>query len=171
MVIQVNKELCGGCGVCVDACSVGAILLVDQWAVIDDALCTACEACIGACPNEAITMRSVPEPSVSIVTPPVAESRVVPVREQATLPETAVPASGARPWAGAALAFLRSEIAPRLVDVLITALERRLSRPTTTTIAPTSLSSRTPTAKTSGERRQARYRGGCTGNKNHKERR
>jgi len=96
---------------------------------------------------------------------------MVPVRDQAALPETAAPARGLAPLAGAALAFLGREIAPRLADALIAALERRLARPTTTSIAPASSSSRSPTAQGRGEQRQARYRGGRIGYKNHKERR
>jgi Fe-S-cluster-containing hydrogenase component 2 len=171
MVIQVNQELCAGCGVCVDACSAGAIQLVDQRAVIDDALCTQCEACADACPNEAITALSIPARSVSIVALPAAGSHLVPGRDQAALPEMAAPARGLATLAGAALAFLGSEVAPRLADVLIDALERRLARPATTTVAPVSTSSRSHTARSRGERRQARYRGGCTGNRNPKERR
>jgi NAD-dependent dihydropyrimidine dehydrogenase PreA subunit len=175
MIIQVNQDLCAGNGVCVEACPVGAIQLVDQRAVIYDALCTQCEACLDACPSEAITARSILKPSVSIMTLPAAESRPVPVRDQAALPETATPARGLAPLAGAALAFLGREVAPRLADALVAALERRLARSPTTTITPASSFSRRPTAKSGGERRQARYRCGRlsfrTGNRNHKERR
>jgi len=54
MTIKVNQELCAGCGVCVDACSVEAIQMVDYRAKIDDALCTQCGVCMDACPNGAI---------------------------------------------------------------------------------------------------------------------
>ena len=54
MVMQVNKELCAGCSVCVEICPVGAIQFVDKRAWIDTVICTACEACMEACPNEAI---------------------------------------------------------------------------------------------------------------------
>lgn len=171
MVIQINQESCDGCGVCVEACSVGAIQLVDPQVMIDDALCTQCEACIDACPNGAITALSVPARSTSIMALPAAESRMVPARDQVALPEKAASARGLAPLAGAALTFLGREIAPRLTDVLIAALERRLARPTTTSIAPAASSSRSPTAKSRGEQRQARYRGGRAANGNHKERR
>ena len=171
MVIQVNQELCTGCGVCLEACTVRAIQLVDQRAVIEDAVCTQCETCMDACSNGAITALSISARSAPVAALLAAESRIVPARDQAALPETAAPARSLALLAGAALAFLGREVAPRLADVLIAALERRLARPTTTAFAPLSTSSRSLTAQGRGERRQARYRRGRAGNRNHKERR
>ena len=171
MVIQVNEELCTGCGVCIDACSVGAIQLVGQRAVIDDALCTACEACIEACSNEAISTRSIPEPSLSIVTLPAAEARPVPALKKVVLPEAVTSTRSLVPLAGAALAFLGREVAPRLVDVVVNTLECRLARSTTTTVSPVSTSTRVRTTRGRGERKQVRYRSGRTDNRNHKGRR
>ena len=54
MAIIINKEECSGCGVCMDACSVGAIYLVDKKAHVDQALCTLCGNCIENCPMQAI---------------------------------------------------------------------------------------------------------------------
>jgi len=172
MVIQVNQESCDSCGICVDACSVGAIQLVDQRAVIDEALCTQCEACTDACPNGAITALSVPARKLAIAALPAAESQIVPVQTRVAPLKTTSPARGLMPLVGAALTFLGREVTPRLADVMIAALERRLARPTTTAVALTSAPSRNLASQGRGEqRKQARYRGGRTGNRNHKERR
>jgi len=171
MIIRVNREICDGCGVCAEACSVEAIQLVEQQAVIDEELCTQCEACIAACPNGSIAALPIPVSSTSIVALPVVESRMIPALTQKTLPETATPTRGLAPLAGAALAFLGREVAPRLADVLITALERRFAHPLSTAIAPASPPSRSQTARDKGERKQARFRGGRAGNRNHRERR
>ena len=162
MFFQINQELCDGCGTCVEACSVGAIQLVEQRPVIDDALCTQCEVCIAACPNGAIAVLSIPTRSVPIAVLPAAESTMISVPAQTVLLKTETPARGFAPLAGAALAFLGREVAPRLADVLLTALERRLARPITTVTAPVSPSLLGQIARSRGERRQARYRGGRT---------
>lgn len=58
--IDVNQDLCSGCGICVALCSYGAIKLVESdkgvVAVIDDPKCKRCGVCSTACPSEAITI-------------------------------------------------------------------------------------------------------------------
>jgi hypothetical protein len=154
-----------------DDCSVGAIQLVDQRAVIDNTLCTECQACIEACPNGAIIALAVPGLSAPIKELPVTALHRVSIQDQVILPGKAAPDRGLAPLAGAALAFLGSDVAPRLVDILITALERRSARPTTTAVTPLFTSSRVLTTQIRGKRKQARYRGGRIGNRNLKERR
>jgi NAD-dependent dihydropyrimidine dehydrogenase PreA subunit len=171
MVMQVNQELCAGCGACMEACPVGAIHLMDQCAAIDDGLCTQCEACMDACPSGAITALSVPARSTPVVALSTIENRIVPAPKQTVLPETVTPTIGVVSLTGAALAFLGREVAPRLVDVLINVLERRLERPTMTATAPLATSNRGFGKQGRGVRRQARYRGGRNYTGNHKERR
>ena len=50
-IIEIDEELCDGCGQCVIACAEGAIKIIDGKAkVISDNLCDGLGACIGDCP-------------------------------------------------------------------------------------------------------------------------
>jgi Pyruvate/2-oxoacid:ferredoxin oxidoreductase delta subunit len=171
MVLQVNQELCAGCGVCIDACSVEAIHMVDQQVVIDDALCTQCEACIVACSYGAITAVSAPARSAPIVALPEVVSSMTPASAPKALPETVTTGRGMTSWAGAVFAFLGSEVAPRLVDMLMNVLERRLAQPRTIPMTPLATPSRNIANPNRGIRRQVRNRGRRIGNRNYKERR
>ena len=171
MVLQVNQELCAGCGVCMEACSIGAIQLVDQRAVIDVVLCTQCDACVDACPNGAITALLEPAQLMPTLALTVTETQTNPTPTRAALPAAEPSNHSLAGLAGTALAFLGREVAPRLVDVLVTALERRLTKPATSVRTPLSASSNSLTRTSRGIRRQARYRGGRTSYRNHEERR
>ncbi len=50
----VHKELCDGCGLCVDACPLNAISIEDGVAVINELVCKGCGQCLSACPTEAL---------------------------------------------------------------------------------------------------------------------
>jgi NAD-dependent dihydropyrimidine dehydrogenase PreA subunit len=171
MAVKIDPALCAGCGVCAEACLNGAIYLLDRRAEVDEALCTQCLACIDACPNGAITAISEPAPSMSIIDQPAAETKIIPASPSALEPETPAPLRGLAPLAGAALAFLGREVAPRLVDMLFAALEHRLAQPAAGAITSSSTSSSVPVAGRRGVQRQARYRSGRFGNRNHRGRR
>jgi Fe-S-cluster-containing hydrogenase component 2 len=53
-VILIDEDKCSGCGVCVEACPEGAIVLRDSAAAIERHLCTGCAVCLAACPQAAI---------------------------------------------------------------------------------------------------------------------
>jgi len=54
-IIEINEELCDGCGQCIIGCAEGAMELVDGKAkVISDNLCDGLGACIGECPTGAL---------------------------------------------------------------------------------------------------------------------
>jgi ferredoxin len=50
----INKELCTGCQLCIDECSVGAISMEEDIAVIKEDECIRCGVCHDVCPEEAI---------------------------------------------------------------------------------------------------------------------
>jgi len=54
-IIDIDEELCDGCGQCVIACAESAIEIIDGKAkVISDNLCDGLGACIGDCPQGAL---------------------------------------------------------------------------------------------------------------------
>jgi NAD-dependent dihydropyrimidine dehydrogenase PreA subunit len=54
-IIEINEELCDGCGQCVTGCAEGALAIIDDKAhVISDNLCDGLGACIGECPTGAL---------------------------------------------------------------------------------------------------------------------
>ncbi len=56
-IIQINEELCDGCGLCVPACDEGAIQVIDGKArVVAEKYCDGLGACLGECPQGAISI-------------------------------------------------------------------------------------------------------------------
>ena len=54
-IIEIDEDLCDGCGQCVPACSEGAIRIVDGKArVVEDMFCDGLGACLGECPIGAL---------------------------------------------------------------------------------------------------------------------
>jgi NAD-dependent dihydropyrimidine dehydrogenase PreA subunit len=135
MVIQIDQELCTGCGSCMQACTHGAILLRDERAMIDQALCMQCEACMEACPNQAIRAIALPLNRSSNIAVPTAEIQIVPVKNQPVMIEERGSKSSLAPLAATALMFLGREVLPKLVDTLIKELERRLAEPATVSLS------------------------------------
>lgn len=54
-IIKIDKELCNGCGICVEACHEGAIQMVNGKAeLVSDKYCDGLGDCLPACPTGAI---------------------------------------------------------------------------------------------------------------------
>jgi ferredoxin len=80
---KLSKELCRGCGKCIDVCPVGALGLVSaadphkptrRTARLEDTLCLGCGVCVRNCPQKALLLESRPQ---RVITPVDSVHRVV----------------------------------------------------------------------------------------------
>jgi Pyruvate/2-oxoacid:ferredoxin oxidoreductase delta subunit len=56
-IIQIDEELCTGCGICIPNCPEGALQIIDDKArLVSDMFCDGLGACLGECPEDAITI-------------------------------------------------------------------------------------------------------------------
>lgn len=56
-IIEIDEELCNGCGECVPSCEEGAIQIVDGKArLLAEKYCDGLGACLGECPADALTV-------------------------------------------------------------------------------------------------------------------
>lgn len=54
-IIEIDEELCDGCGQCVPDCAEGSLIIVDGKAkLVEDKLCDGLGACLGSCPQGAL---------------------------------------------------------------------------------------------------------------------
>lgn len=54
-IIEIDEELCNGCGLCVPDCAEGSLVIIDGKAkMISDNLCDGLGACLGSCPTGAL---------------------------------------------------------------------------------------------------------------------
>lgn len=158
-------EECTGCGACVAACRTGAIRLTGSAVEIDATLCNECGACVAACPTGAL-VETVTTAALAVTGPsgaqvPAVTAPVLAVARPSGTQAPVVTGPAYRrlvPLAGATMAFLGREVAPRLLDLLITTLERRLDAPVAASGAAPQVSRGVAEPRGPGLRR--RYRGG-----------
>lgn len=56
-IIEINEDLCTGCGLCIPGCAEGALAIIDGKArIVRDMYCDGLGACIGHCPEGALTI-------------------------------------------------------------------------------------------------------------------
>lgn len=56
-IVQIDEEICDGCGECVPSCAEGAIQIIEGKArLVSDVYCDGLGACLGHCPQDAITV-------------------------------------------------------------------------------------------------------------------
>lgn len=154
-MITIYAERCDGCGACLEVCPHGALFLIEDKAVVDEALCRECEACVSACPTEAIVVveqRITAEPSRVPVMRPEPEVRI------AESPPSQVPLRvRVLPVVGAALSWAGRELVPRLAYYLLDELDRRAATQPSSRIARGGQSS---DRAGRGRKQRHRHRGG-----------
>lgn len=58
-MIQIDEDKCDGCGICIDACHEGALVIIDGKAkVVKDDYCDGLGDCLPVCPQEAISFET-----------------------------------------------------------------------------------------------------------------
>jgi NAD-dependent dihydropyrimidine dehydrogenase PreA subunit len=141
--VWVDVARCTGCGACVDVCSVGAMVLIDDKAHVNEETCTGCEACVDACPEDAV------QPLVRGELVPVPERPAPAVRQPSALTETA----------SAALVATGVGLLAKAARTLKRAAGRWLTQGTTPT-SPSAKATLSPDVGNgrSGRGRQARHR-------------
>ncbi len=144
--VIVNKELCQGCGACVEACPNAAIHLRDGIAFIDRSKCSFCQSCMDVCPTGALEVNRATQPAVL---PKPVSMEVVRANLELGRPPSK------ESWGMAALSLLGQHVLPRIVDVLLAYLERRSA---TTAQDQKSIALRTETHYPLRRRRQRRGR-------------
>jgi NAD-dependent dihydropyrimidine dehydrogenase PreA subunit len=56
-IVQIDEELCNGCGQCIPNCAEGALQIIDGKAkIVKDMYCDGLGACLGHCPQGALTV-------------------------------------------------------------------------------------------------------------------
>ena len=73
-IIEVDKELCIGCGLCKNDCPVNNIIIENKKSVIKKQDCLMCGHCAAICPTKAITLTGFDEPPIELTNKPKLDS-------------------------------------------------------------------------------------------------
>ncbi len=126
-MIQIDEQLCTGCGTCVNVCPKGAISLQGGVATLTVERCDNCGACADACTQGAILLVERVEPgSQMLMTRPTAQPSV----PAATMPSGPLVTHQRTSFLPLMASFLRwagTALAPHLADIALQVLDRRVT--------------------------------------------
>lgn len=63
-LLEIKRDACTGCGLCIDACPFGALSLDGERIITVSEACTGCGACVPVCPTAALSLPEVEKKSV-----------------------------------------------------------------------------------------------------------
>lgn len=123
-MIYVNETVCDGCGLCVEACPTGALVLLNHRAYILQNLCEECQTCVYTCPRGAILTTEAQEVSHDVIrvqTP--SADHLSPQTEQS---EQAPHRDVILPALGSILLWTGRELLPRLADLALAYIDQKI---------------------------------------------
>ncbi len=124
-MIQIDEQLCTGCGTCVDGCPQGAISLDGGVAVWSAERCNGCGVCVDACPQRAILLVETVAPEAETVMKQPALRAPTTMVTAPAAPLAAPRPTSLWPLMGSFLRWAGMELAPRLADVALKVWSRR----------------------------------------------
>jgi NAD-dependent dihydropyrimidine dehydrogenase PreA subunit len=127
-MITVSYQKCTGCGECLQYCPNEAIFLQNNKAVIDQDRCDECTACMEACPEGAIILTQYEESEI-VKTVKLVEDSPAKIHQRPIQATSNSIRSAILPALGSILIWTGTEVLPRLSNLILKNLDKRVQSP------------------------------------------